>query len=89
MTNKPIKVFRAGNVRAAIWSNTIDRNGADVQVHSVQITRTFKDGDSFKDTSRFNVMELPKVQLVAAKAYEYLMLAGAENSGQHEPDEGG
>ena len=79
---KPIKVFKAGGIRAAIWENTVTRNGNQVTVHSVQIDRTYKDGEEFKRTSRFNVADLPKVQLVAGKAFEFLGL----NSENREAD---
>ena len=75
---KPIKVFKAGGIRAAIWENTVTRNGNEVTVHSVQIDRTYKDGEEFRRTSRFNVADLPKVRLVAAKAFEFLTLKPEE-----------
>lgn len=71
---KPIEVFKAGGIRAAVWENTIKRNGQDIVVHSVQIDRTYKDGDEWKRTSRFDARDLPKVALVARKAFEYLAL---------------
>ena len=76
---KPIKVFRTGGVKAALWANTIERDGKDVLVHSVQIDRTYKQGEEFKRTNSFNIQDLPKVQLVAAKAYEFLILQKPEN----------
>ena len=68
---KPIRVFAAGGIRAAIWANTVEKNGREVSVHSVQIDRTFKQGSDFKRTSRFGLADLPRVQLVAAKAFEF------------------
>ena len=76
---KPVKVVRAGGVRAAVWENTVNRDGKEIPVFSVQIDRTYKDGDQFKQTSRFNLQDLPKVALVAGKAYEFLTLKDQES----------
>ena len=73
--NKPVKVFKAGGVRAAIWANQIKRNGSDVTVHSVQIDRTFKQGEEWKTTSSFPLNDLAKVQLVATKAFEFIAMS--------------
>lgn len=76
---KPIRVFAAGGVRAAIWENEIEKNGQQLTTHAVQVVRTYKDGDEFKSTSRFGLGDLPRVQLVAAKAFEFLSLRDANN----------
>ena len=82
--NKPIKVFKAGGVRAAIWENTIKRNGNDATVYSVQLDRTYKQGEEWKTTSSFQLNDLAKVQLVASKAYEYLTMKGVNRSTETE-----
>ena len=72
---KPIKVFRAGAVRAAVWRDTITRNGVEIVVHNVQIDRTFKDGDEYKSSSSFDAArDVPRLLLVASKAYEFVAL---------------
>jgi hypothetical protein len=78
---KPIKKFRAGGVSAAVFENLMKVNGAQVKTYSVQIQRTFKDKDGeFKHTSGFRENDLPKVALVARKAYEHLTLKGDEEA---------
>ena len=79
---KPTQVFKAGGVKASIWENTVKRNGQDVVVPSVQIDRTYKDAkDEWQHTNSFGVRDLPKVQLVAAKAFEHLSLDRGQNNG--------
>lgn len=75
-TNKqPMTTFRAGGVKATVWENEIKtKDGKTIDVYSVNIDRSYKDGDEWKTTSSFKLNDLPKVQLVAAKAYEYLAL---------------
>lgn len=85
MTNKkPIKVFKAGGVRAAIWENKFQKDGKTMVKHSTQIDRTYKQDGEFKRTNQFNEQDLPKAQLVAAKAYEFLSLKSQETSEDEE-----
>ncbi|MBI4021309.1 MAG: hypothetical protein HY369_03635 [Candidatus Aenigmarchaeota archaeon] len=77
---KPVRTFRAGGVTASVWINVVDKDGAQVKLPSIRITRTYRDADGFKETSRFAVGDLPKVQLVAAKAYEHLAMGGQDDA---------
>ena len=64
MANSPIKQFAVGNgVRASIWKNESKNNGSWL---SVEITRTYRDGDDYKDTTSFRRDDL----LFVAKASE-------------------
>ncbi len=72
--------YRAGAVKAAIWKNAVDKNGRQVLVFSVKISRTYKAGGEFRESDRFGPADLPRVQLVAAKAYEFLSLAGQDDA---------
>jgi hypothetical protein len=42
----PIKVFRCGPVQAAIWPRTVTRDGKKVQIHSVEITKSYKNKET-------------------------------------------
>ena len=72
--NKPVQVFKAGGVRAAIWENTIEKDGQSIPTYSIQIDRTYKDGDQWKRTSHFRLNDLAKVELVTRKAFESISL---------------
>jgi len=76
---KPVKVFKAGGVKAAIWENTIKHDGAQVIANSVQIDRTYKQGDEYKHATSYNIQDLPKLELVARLAFEHLTLKDQEN----------
>lgn len=72
--NKPIKKFTAGGISAAIWKNTRKTGkGQEFDVESVTLDRRYKDGDDWKSTSSFKVNDLPKIQLLLTKVYEYLV----------------
>lgn len=70
-SNRPIKTVRAGNVRAAIWANVAED---DRTYYSVTVTRSYRDGEEWKDSTVFGKDELPRVELVTRKAYEYISL---------------
>jgi hypothetical protein len=76
-TNKnPIKVFRCGHVKAAIWSNSRIIDDTLTEVHSIKIDRSYKgkDSDEWKNTNTFNAEDLPKVALVAGEVYKFLRM---------------
>ena len=75
----PEKTFRAGGVVASVWQNdrTIQQGNQQIKVsfETVQIERTYKDkAGEWKKTSTFRKNDLPKVALVAQKAFEYVTL---------------
>jgi len=76
----PVKVFRCGPVRAAIWSDSRVMDNSLVELHSVKITRSYKDKDNgeWKHTPAFNAEDLPKVALVAMEAYKFIRLRSPE-----------
>jgi len=71
---RPEAVFKCGGVKATVWKNTIQKEGIDRIVFSVTIDRTYKEGETWKTTSSFNVNDLPKVRTVSVKAYEFIEL---------------
>ena len=77
---KPLRVFKAGGVRAAIWENTIEKDGENRPVYSIQIDRTYKDGEEWKTSNHFRLTELARVELVARKAFEFLSLKSQDGS---------
>ena len=77
---KPVKRFKAGGVQASIWENVVKRDGREVVLATVRIERRYKDGEQFRSTNGFDVRDLPRVRLVAEKAYEFLELRERETA---------
>ncbi len=76
---QPEKKFRAGGVVATVWKNVQkNKEGKEFEVYSINVDRTYKDGDEFKQTSSMKVNDLPKLALVANEAYAYLNLKDAK-----------
>ena len=83
--NPPIQAFKAGPVRAAVWTRTAkNRDGTEFTTYSVQIDKTYKQGEDYKRTNNFNVQDLPRVSLVANKAFEWICFQNGQNNGKHE-----
>ena len=72
MTNPEI-TFENGSCKASVFMNEIEREGKTVKVPKVSITKRYMDkNDEWKSTQSFGINDLPKVTMVAMKAYEYL-----------------
>lgn len=78
---KPIKEFRAGNVKAAIWEDEREDQGRTTTRHSVKIQKRFLDKNTgdWHDTDYFFPNDLPRLCLVAAKAFEHIALRESED----------
>ena len=66
---KPIQEIRLGRIRAAIWANQTE--GRDVWFN-VTVSRLYKDGEQWKDTSSFRRDDLPIVAKVVDMAYAWI-----------------
>ena len=62
MSNAPAKKFRVGYITATIWKNTTD--GRDY--YSVDVTRTYKEGEDLKNTSSLGHADLLRGGFVRA-----------------------
>ncbi len=74
--NRPVREFRAGGVRAAIWRNE-QRGGEAPRVsHSIRIEKSYRDPrtQNWIQTDCFFASDLPKLRLVVEKAYEFIVL---------------
>jgi len=60
--NKPVHEVRYGNIKAVIWRNDT-QNGP---MHNVTVSRLYKDGDEWKESSGFGRDDL----LALAKALD-------------------
>jgi hypothetical protein len=80
MAQKPVKKIKLGNIQASIWENSGD-NGKTW--FNVVVTRTYRDGDEFKDTNSFSHSDLPVVSKAMDFAYSWIwnrQIAGEKKS---------
>ena len=74
--NRPVHEVRFGRIRAAIWQNETE-NGPR---HNVTITRLYKDGDDWKDSTSFGRDDLPLAAKVCDQAHTWIFEQAAERS---------
>ena len=82
MPNKPEIEFRAGgNITAAVWKEEKQDGDRTYNQYTVKIQKQFKKaGESeYKPTNYYFRDDLPKLQLVVQKAYEYICLKTRDN----------
>jgi hypothetical protein len=71
---KPVHQVRFGRIRAAIWQNNTD-NGPR---HNVTVSRLYRDGDRWRDSTSFGRDDLPLVAKVCDRAQEWIYEHGQE-----------
>lgn len=71
----PVKEFKAGTISASIWRKAVEQNGRKVVQHSIRIQKRYRDKEgNWKDTDYFFANDLPRLVLVAQKAFEHAAL---------------
>lgn len=74
--SRPIHEIRLGCVKAAVWANET-QNGIR---HNVTVTRIYKDGDTWKDSTTFGRDDLPLVTKVADMAHTWIHLEAGQQA---------
>lgn len=84
--NKPVKSFKAANIEASVWRQEVERNGQIVMRHSVRIQKQYrnKDGD-YEKTDYYFRDDLPKLILVAQKAFDFIALKESVDTNEDIP----
>jgi len=67
--DEPVKRFRLGNVVAAIWANKTEKGNV---WYNVTVSRSYKDGDKWKDASGFRRDDLPILAKAVDMAYAWI-----------------
>ena len=66
---KPVHEIRLGRIRAAIWANETENRHV---WFNVTVSRLYKDGEQWKDTSTYGRDDLPIVAKVVDMAYAWI-----------------
>ena len=67
-TNQPAFTDRRGRLRLAVWANQTDKGVR----FSSEITRTWKDGDEFRSTTRLDEQDLLAAARLAQLADDWI-----------------
>lgn len=81
---RPVHELRLGRIRAAIWENET-QNGT---LHNVTVSRLYKDGDEWKDSTSFGRDDLPLVGKLLDRAHSWIFASnGGSSNGKGNDDE--
>ena len=80
---QPVAKFRAGQVASALWQNDIQVRGQTIKVLKATVQRRYKDKDSgeWKSSTSFSRNEIPLAIFCLQKAFEKIIDAQSESSG--------
>jgi hypothetical protein len=73
-TNKPVQAFRMRGISASVFANEVATDdGRELTRYDVSVQRRYRDGDEFKTTTSFRRDDLPILQLLARRAWEFIV----------------
>jgi len=72
MSKSPEATFRIGHCSASVFVREIDGDGGKRKVRSVNVQKSYKDGDERKYTSSFGLAELPAAIRVLQLAQQHV-----------------
>ena len=75
-TKRPVHEIRLGRIKAAIWENKTEQGTR----HNVSISRIYKDGSTWKDSTSFGRDDLPLIGKVADVAHTWIFNNGLTES---------
>ena len=75
---RPVHELRLGRIRAAVWENST-QNGTR---HNVTVSRLYKDGDDWKDSTSFGRDDLPLLAKVVDLAHSWIFEQSVASNGQ-------
>jgi hypothetical protein len=78
MSKKTVHEVRRGLIKARIWRR---RTRSGVR-HSVAVSRLFRNGDSWKESTRFGRDDLPLVRYVLDLAHIWILRATTSERGE-------
>ena len=82
---RPVHEVRLGRIRAAIWENSTEKGVR----HNVTISRLYKDGDDWRDSTSFGREDLLMLGKVADEAHTWIHQNGNNGSSDAESGEDG
>lgn len=80
--SRPVHEIRMGRIRAAIWANET-QNGMR---HNVTVSRIYKDGDDWKDSTSFGRDDLPLLVKVVDQCHDWIFQQSGSNDGSRSQD---
>jgi hypothetical protein len=73
---RPVKEFRTGTLKVAIWENEVEQDGKRTMRYSARFGKRYFDEQKqeWRDTETLFANDLPRVRLLLDKAFEFIVL---------------
>ena len=70
------KKFKVGTIQATIWKNeTTPKDSEEKRTYNtITISKSFEEDGKWKPTNTLRLADLPTIELLCKKWYEYLLL---------------
>ncbi len=72
MSKSPETTFRLGNVSASVFVNEVNGDGGKRKFRSVNVQRSYRDGEETKFVSSFGLSDLPTAIRVLQRAQAHV-----------------
>ena len=69
---RPVHVVRYGSIKGAVWRNMADMGNASRPMYNVTFSRSYKDGDAWRDSTSFGLDDLLTVSKVADECHSWI-----------------
>jgi len=71
-SNRPVHRIRYGPIQAAIWRNMVDNGNVNRPFYSVTFSRSYRDGQSWKESASFGADDLLLVAKLADEVHTWI-----------------
>ncbi len=78
MSRPPVHTIRMGLIKASVWRNDT-KSGVR---HAVTVTRLYKDGDLWRESTRYGRDDLPLVCKVVELSHEWIYFNAKDDGGK-------
>jgi hypothetical protein len=82
---KPVHEVRLGRIKAAVWANETQHG----TMYNVTISRLYKDGTQWKDSTSFGRDDLPLLAKVADRIHSWIFDQNQEQNGSQNQESNG
>lgn len=72
-STKPVKAWRLKGVSVSVFLNHSKKASGNAPFYKVSAQRTYHDGEGFKTTASFGRDDVPVLQMLLMRAWEYIL----------------
>lgn len=74
MTNKPEKVFKAGNCQASVFIHTVQKGEKKIEMPSISFQKRYMDkNNKWQGTGNLGLNDIPKAVVVLEEAFKWCL----------------